>query len=237
MAAQPSLEQLSSHRRSSTAHALRRGHIKISDPILLHNSGPSPAWKASSPAHNTFQHSTFHRQARSLPSDSVTDLKLFQGALVNAALPIGLDSNTRAASEKSPPSLTDSSLTMSANSTTPGEQYKMSESLVDNHPLRQQPSGFQRETKDIAVAQKHSDSNAPAGYMQHRPSTTGSMQDSGMDSPAKRKRRSGSIRKAFGRLFSKREKDVDSPTRAKISRHGHNASVSINFRLAMVLLN
>ena len=46
----PSLEQISHFRRSSTAAALRRGTIKISEPVLLQNSGPSPVWPPATEA-------------------------------------------------------------------------------------------------------------------------------------------------------------------------------------------
>jgi hypothetical protein len=50
----PSLEDLPPQRRSTTVAALRRGQIKISEPVPVENSGPSPVWK--SPTSSAFAH-------------------------------------------------------------------------------------------------------------------------------------------------------------------------------------
>lgn len=229
-ARQPSLEQLSPRRRSITANAIRKKQIKISDPILLTDSEPTIKYKDYSPTVPRIdQESTQHPEARS--DTSHTDLKLPRSPLGYSEVPVRHESNVYVVnSEQSHSSWTDSSFSITVNPTAPLEPYKMPDSnsplAAENHPLRQHMSGLTREPRDRLLTEVFSEPSRSTDFAQRRPSTMGSTsQHQRTETSTTRKRRSGSIRKAFGRLFSKRDKEADSPTRAKISKHARNASV------------
>jgi hypothetical protein len=172
-----SMDDLPPERRSTTVAALRRGDIKISEPVPLENSGPSPIWKTSHP-----------------PTDSVmgfntSDGSQFQGDM-SSSVPEDGPSHNSVIAEDAPPL-----------------RHKRS-------------SGFMRDKESL-----QDQSSAPSS---HPRSSTIDSQDMGTPN-SKKKRRSGSLRTAFRRMFSKREKTAPIRTSppAKQSRHEYHKSVSV----------
>ncbi|KAF2670089.1 hypothetical protein BT63DRAFT_229176 [Microthyrium microscopicum] len=227
-ARQPSLEHLSPQRRSTTAAALRRGHIKISEPVPLENSGPSPVWKPGS-IHRQSQYPAGQHENHPLPTDSVTG---FQGSLATptSMAMAGSDAHASTSDFATNGPLHESSLPMSPDSnaynTSSGGQQSAEIVAGDGNAMHlNRSSVFMRDTKDGVARLPEPDS---AGFpSQTRPSTSRDSWDLSMDTPNKKKRRSGSIRGAFRRMFSKKEKQApvrESPPRANGPRHEYHSS-------------
>jgi hypothetical protein len=155
---QASLEHLTLQRRSTTVAALRRGTIKIGEPVLVENSGPSPVWPPYVPAIDKAGHPA-------------------------------------------------------------GEGSDSEDESVDGK-------------MDHDAALRHKRSSYLGGAEQAEPSkreqvTRSSMNESresgGSGAATKRKRRSGSIRLAFRRMFSKRDNKQETSMK---STHEYHKSVS-----------
>jgi hypothetical protein len=180
----PSLEDLPKQQRTSTAAALRRGAIKISEPVPLENSGPSPVWTSST--------SPFPSNNDSLPT-------LVSSSRLDDHLSIA------AASHGAP-------------SPVPEQLY-----ITHGHPLRHKRSSL--------LAADPADSSAPASS-QPRSSTNDSIPDRAMSAFQASKKRPGSIRLAFRKMFGKKDKSpavsTASPASGRVagSRHAYNKSVS-----------
>jgi hypothetical protein len=172
-----SMDDLPPELRTTTVAALRRGDIKISEPVPLQNSGPSPIWKTSHP-----------------PTDSVMGFNASDGSQFQADMSSAIPEDG------------------------PAHNSIIAE---DAPPLRhKRSSGFMRDKESL-----QDQSSAPSS---HPRSSTIDSQDMGTPN-SKKKRRSGSLKMAFRRMFSKREKTA--PNRAtppaKQSRHEYHKSVSL----------
>lgn len=181
----PSLEDLPPERRRTTVAALRRGDIKVSDPVPMENSGPSPIWKTSHP-----------------PTDSVMGF-----------------SQSEAAYSHGP-----------GDMSAPEDVFSHSSSAAEDqsHSRAKHSSAFSSDREN----QMQNHSAAPS--TQPRSSTVDS---DTMGSPSsKKKRRSGSIRSAFRRMFSKREKNAPARITPPVHqpRHEYHKSVS-NIVMSIIL--
>jgi len=223
---QPSLEQLSPQRRSFTAAALRKGHIKISEPVPLENSGPSPVWNPSP----TWPKSPSSPSAsRSLHSDSKTNLPAH--VRPNTA-PIGNQSHFLKHHHQLTLPLADPVDNMPQDDSILPDTYKFPsppDTQVDaqNASLRHKRSSLlTRDGPDASVTQPSESGSGglPSGT---RTSMIEHSETSAMSTPTKKqKRRSGSIRGAFKRMFSKREKPTqERPVTTRGPRHEYHASV------------
>jgi hypothetical protein len=190
----PSLEDLPKQQRTSTAAALRSGAIKISEPVPLENSGPSPVWTSST--------SPFPSNNDSLPT-------LVSNSRLDDHLPV--------AASHGPPSSPAPELLYTAQVHAHGR------------PLRHKRSSL--------LAADPADSSGPASS-QPRSSTNDSIPDAAMSAFQASKKRPGSIRLAFRKMFGKKDKAqavaAASPASGRVagSRHAYNKSVScLPFRL------
>jgi hypothetical protein len=190
----PSLEDLPPQQRSTTVAALRRGQIKISEPVPVENSGPSPVWK--SPAFGSF------------PTDSVTGF-----GVVDSVPP----HQHTIADVTDPPMYSESQFIPS--STDPRSDLYNPPKTSHGTPLRQKRSSVF--TKDI--------NDAASGSSPPRSSTNESAADFTMNAPNK-KRRSGSIRHAFRKIFNKKEKpqEPDRPSTGRRTGSGHQYHKSVS---------
>jgi hypothetical protein len=179
----PSLEDLPKQQRTSTAAALRRGAIKISEPVPLENSGPSPVWTSST--------SPF-------PSNNDSPPTLVSSSRLDDHLSLA------AAPHDAP-------------SPVPEQVY-----AVHGHPLRHKRS---------SLLAADPDSSGPASS-QPRSSTNDSIPDAAMSAFQASKKRPGSIRLAFRKMFGKKDRSpavsTASPASGRVagSRHAYNKSVS-----------
>ena len=239
-ARQPSLEQLSPERRSITAAALRKGQIKISEPLPLDSSGSSPVWNPSSTSHRQSQFpSVYGQHDRPRPTDSVTGFRA-------PVMSIGTDPHQSGLDFQSGGPLPEPSMPVSSNNTGTADPYNNpppGSAMGDGpQPRHKRRSPSVKDSKDGAGYAP--DSHAALLVAQPRMSTTPSSRETAMDSPVRRKRRSGSIRGAFKRMFSKREKQEKSvqiqeppQSRGRGPRHEYHSSVStLYFCLLQTLL-
>lgn len=234
------VEQISTHRRSTTAAALRRGQIKISEPVPLENSGPSPIWKPSS-SHRQMRHPSGQHPNQPFPSDNITGL---QGTPSSTSISTGTDPLPAAPDYPSGP-MGESSMPMSAEAASHAEAYNnrsiqpQNVAAADGSSLHRKRSSYF--VKDAKEGTGHRPDSVSGGVsFQPRPSITDSVRDIPMDTPTKKKRRSGSIRGAFRRMFSKREKQTvnpEDPQRMRGPRHEYHTSVSSTMIPIIVLLN
>jgi hypothetical protein len=195
----PSLEDLPPHRRSTTVAALRRGQIKISEPVPLENSGPSPVWKSPASSPPPFA------------NDSVTGFGSVDGvpphqqavADVNDHQPLYSESHMRTSADSR------------ADQLNPAK-------FSHGPPLRQKRSSlFMKEQREAGVSETSAD------LSRRRSSANDSGTESTMSPQSKRKRRSGSLRLAFRKIFNKREaRSITSPSSAGRRGHEYHKSVS-----------
>jgi hypothetical protein len=253
----PSLEQLSPQHRSFTAAALRRGTIKISEPVPIQNSGPSPVWPPNSPGAIADAASPSSLLPSLTSEESVAELldsaplqklaenvKKLQDQSYN---PYGdvqdwqLEERPPAGREEEdfggePGDNThiERDMHMSDHEmigyTRAGESSS-SQRQRNSPPLRQHRSSLlMRETDKEAPAtgdERVSSSGPRSSTNESREAMSGSGGSaSGSGSAAKNKRRSGSIRTAIKRMFSRRDKQSEfEPSLAP--RHEYHKSVCI----------
>jgi hypothetical protein len=200
----PSLEDLPPHRRSITVAALRRGQIKISEPVPLENSGPSPVWKSPPSSPPPFA------------TDSVTGFRSVDGvpphqqplADVNDHQPLYSESHMRTSADSR------------------ADQLNLSK-VSHGQPLRPKRSSlFMKEPRDAGLPKTSVDLSG------RRSSANESGTDSTMSPQNKKKRRSGSLRLAFRKIFNKRDpRPVTSPSSSGRRGHEYHKSVSFLFFL------
>jgi hypothetical protein len=175
----PSLEDLPPQRRSTTVAALRRGQIKISEPVPVENSGPSPVWK--SPNSSTYL------------NDSVTGFERVPSSQQHVFTDVN-DHSLYSESQHMPSSADSRTDPYNPPRTSHGQ------------PLRHKRSSLLiRDSKESALPGSGSSS-------QPRSSTNDSVTDSSMNPQDRKKRRSGSIRLAFRKIFNKKDKILPSPS-------------------------
>jgi len=238
----PSLESVPPARRSITAAALRRGEIKISEPVPLENSGPSPVWNSSpdyaggvgpnglplpttmpaaaigmahSPNPLLGQH--LHHMADSVTGFG-TSTDQFQMMLPEHAADAPRSSTSHINSVHEQGSSDGLGSGVGAATASGLAQYK----------THKRTSTYMSVSKE-ALAQEQA-------MMAQRRTSTNESSSIDVNSPTKKKRRSGSIRMAFKRMFSKKEKESPrraSPQRASTNRgpsapkHEYHSSVSL----------
>jgi hypothetical protein len=255
----PSLEQLSPQRRSFTAAALRKGTIKISEPVPIENSGPSPVWPPYPASAGPFGSATtgplVHPEvlgSTASPSESEDE---HDGDDQDAESVAELLDTTKllllANNVKKPQGNNHAFGRQDSFASPEEEQWKdiavygvdiNQEKMTSAHdefdytiphlphghspPLRQHRSStFLREDRDDPTPDQ-----VPS--LDPRSSTTDSRgmpqrNSAGSSTGSKRKRRSGSIRLAFRKMFSKREKGQEEQSSMTRSgpRHQYHKSV------------
>lgn len=202
----PSLDDLSPQRRSTTVAALRRGHIKISEPVLLENSGPSPVW--NSPA-------TRSTEANGPVTPSVTEGNV---GVVNSPLHQLADVKEASLHSETTSQQMSSSTDLRADPFNPPK-------TSHGQPLRHRRSSLFRRDSDSGNL-----SVRPGTSSQVASSTHESVSDNNMSPQNRKKRRSGSIRLAFRKIFSGKKEKTDeesSPPRTKGRGHEYHKSVCL----------
>jgi hypothetical protein len=195
----PSLEDLPPQRRSTTVAALRRGQIKISEPVPLENSGPSPVWKSPTSA--------------AFPHDSVTGFGTVESVSPHQQPLIDIDDQKIYAEPRPAPVSAD----LRADPYIPP---KTSHGVPLKH---KRSSVMMREGNDGGLA-------ISGISPQPRSSTNESRTDYTMSQQDRKKRRSGSIRLAFRKIFNKKDRPQQGPTtpvRPVGRGHEYHKSVSI----------
>jgi hypothetical protein len=220
---QPSLGQLSPQRRSSTAAALRKGTIRIGEPVPIENSGPSPVWPPTSSTPPLLQSGTSEESVSvtELPGNPdlvllADNVKVLQEATYD---PFGVQEQAQAYESLGGSSARgDSVMNMMEH-----DAFEHARTSRQSSPLRQHRSSYIMRQDVEGLATNRVSSSVPRSSVNESRDVVSS---DARTSATKKKRRSESIRTAFRRMFSKKEK-----RKASISyvgpRHEYHKSVSV----------
>jgi hypothetical protein len=200
----PSLEDLPPHQRSTTVAALRRGQISISEPVPWANSGPSPILQ--SPSTSTFATPEVEDEQGNIEHD-VPQQSIVAPADVSSR-PMFRYSD----SQKMPSTSTD----LQADPYIPPK-------TSHGPPLRHKRSSIFMKENDPFL----SDSAASSSQRHSSTNESAILTDSSMSPRNPKKRRSGSIKLAWRKIFHKRDKSGSSPISPGRPRgHAYHKSVS-----------